>query len=270
MRSRCLGDNVTIQNHKVKSLQEFIAIIDTVKKAFDHKDIWYRGHSSPKYKLEPTLHRNNQYTSIETVKAVEKKMLSEYSFKLPSYDFGSRMENWDLLFLMQHYGMPTRMLDWSSSPQIALFFASLKAKPETGAVVWCLNPAIWNKGLLHDISGEEVIYTTNDSIIDPYHPMSDEHKRGSPLAIEGVINNPRISAQRGKFVIFGPQLKTMEDQVNTCPIWKAGSKPLIKISIAKSYVEKIHNQLRDFGVTYSTIYPDLEGLALEIKKKHGF
>ncbi len=164
-------------------------------------------------------------------------------------------------------------MDWTSSPLIGLFFALStfqNSKGAKGPALWVLDPARWNAGMLSDISGADTIYPTDDPIVDQYHPTnSGGSKRSEPLAIEGVINNARISAQRGKFIIFGQQKKTLEQYCNDHKGW-AGDVPLMRIDIDSASAPKMFYDLQQYGVTHSSVYPDLEGLAVEIKAKYGY
>lgn len=252
----------------VTSLAQYIAYVERLLKD-DKQVFWFRGHRKSTFVLKPTLfrHKNSRY---EEIVKIERKLYREFYNRSPSFDVIQRKDQWDLLFLMQHYRVPTRLLDWTASPLSALFFALFQADEKQDATVWAVNPAEWNRGMLADIGNDGEIYATGDQLIEQYHPMSDvKTKRAEPLAIEGIINNPRINAQKGKFIIFGQQRYDLEHFAKECPRWKRHT-PLIKILIEKQSIKSIFHSVINFGVTHSTIYPDLEGLALELKAKYGF
>ena len=119
---------------------------------------------------------------------------------------------------MQHFGVPTRLLDWSENALIALYFALIDAEKHKGdedafvdsAAVWVLDAELWNDHALADIGGGRRVLTT-ESITDGYEPHAAFPMRRTPLSLYGTHTNPRIVAQRGSFVIFGSAKDAMED-----------------------------------------------------------
>jgi hypothetical protein len=173
---------------------------------------------------------------------------------------------------MQHYRVPTRLLDWTSSPFAALFFALDGSSADSEAIVWGLDPAHWNHGMLNDVSEDkqmERVFPTTDDLVTQYYPNSDNQtRRAEPLAIHGVVNNDRINAQRGKFVVFGHNNNSMEHFFQKFSGWDRD--PMIKIVLPKNSLKELRSSLFDFGFTHTAVYPDLEGLARELRFKHGF
>lgn len=121
--------------------------------------------------------------------------------------------NGNKCFFMQHYGIPTRLLDWTESPFIALYFAlsscerTAQGKPKSDAAFWMLDPAAWNKGALQDISYDGGILNPNREQVKSYSPKVDlAERKNLPVMIYGTHNSPRIVAQRGMFALFGKVL----------------------------------------------------------------
>lgn len=258
-----------IPEYEAKSFADFIAAVEKAKTSLGARELWFRGVSKANHKLIPSLFRHPTKATIEEIALLEGEIYQEFTFRSPSYDAVKR-DDWDRLFLMQHYRSPTRLLDWTSSPLVALFFAvSHATDDDTDAVVWVMDPAAWNAGILNDISQEPVVFSTSEDILEPYHPKNKTKGRSQPLAMEGIINNTRINAQKGKFVIFGHQLKSQEDHAQECAVWSE-SIPLHKIVCRSVAIPKIAADLNDYGITHTSIYPDLEGLAVEIKIRAGY
>lgn len=122
---------------KINKLEEYITIIREIYNcegcgAIDK--IFYRGQSNSKYKLIPSLsHKIDGYTSeAENYIGFEKKIIERSKLEYPSIFKENNLL--DELALMQHYGMPTRMMDVTENPLVALCFACLSNRDKDGEV----------------------------------------------------------------------------------------------------------------------------------------
>lgn len=86
--------------------------------------------------------------------------------------------------------------------------------------------------------------------------------------IYGTHNSPRIVAQRGMFALFGKSTQPMERQFNSIVAFDAGV--LEKVTIPKDHIDSVSNSLFRKGISDSTVYPDLTGLSLELRRSFGF
>jgi hypothetical protein len=176
---------------------------------------------------------------------------------------------------MQHHGMPTRLLDWTENPYIALFFAlsTAAAKAEKGkidhdAAVWALDPNSWNTKSLEHVSHKGGILSAADELLKGYAPGIDAGvMNNAPVTMYGVHNSRRIVAQRGVFVIFGQSTLPLEDlyQQQDYPV-----DNLVKLTVPADNVAGLLEDLVAMGITDSVLYPDLDGLAREIRRSVGF
>jgi hypothetical protein len=95
----------------------------------EHFGHWFRGHADATWKLEPKLYRAKDFNGEETLidKVLREERLSVQDFRAVSASIRIGTERDDeLYFLRQHYGIPTRLLDWTTNPLVALFFACQK------------------------------------------------------------------------------------------------------------------------------------------------
>lgn len=266
--SQVLKVRMSIDEETIDSLSTYVRRIEELR-ATAEAEFWYRGVKRASYPLKPTLFRHTKYKNISEITELETNLYNEFCFQSPSFVSVSLQGAWDTLFLMQHYRIPTRLLDWTLNPFAALFFAIDGHNGKDDAAVWLLKPKEWNRGVLSDIGGPAQIYNTDEEILNQYHPdLAGSTRRSEPLAIDGIINNARINAQKGKFIVFGHKNEPLEEFYERVDDWD--SAPLIKLRIPAKKVNELSQLIFECGITHTSLFPDLEGLAMEIRHKYGF
>jgi len=186
-------------------------------------------------------------------------------------------DDWETLFIMQHYGIPTRLLDWTENPFIAFYFAVMLAEYrydghniifKKPAMIWILDPIKWNRHALRHESFDQAVLSTSDEQIKGYKPADKFIGMNDlPVAMYGAHNSPRIVAQRGVFVIFGQNMLPMEKLYN---YKKYPENCLIKVVLERGKLSKMRKAILSHGITESVVFPDLEGLAKEIRRTFEF
>lgn len=248
------------------AVEEFIALPSEVR--------WYRGTGNSAYALSPSLFR---HPSIATLKPLELEQQLLVRFRQRSIPYLTQRieDDWELLFLMQHHGVPTRLLDWTENPYIALYFAitSCRKDPVTNlypdCCVWSLDPIAWNRTVLDHISYTDGVLVTTDDRINGHKPgIKDTLHSKKPVAMYGSYNSPRIVAQRGAFTVFGSDIIPMETVKTNTPA--ITDQVLDKITVPGDRVAQLAKSLTAIGYTDSVVFPDLDGLAREIKRGYGF
>ena len=206
----------------VSNLTEFSRLI-LEKLAGGDSPRWYRGCGKASYELTPTLYRHPKYSTVEDLMKLEAEIVDRFKERSVPFLTRDSLNEWDSLFLMQHYGVPTRLLDWTENPFHALLFALISAdfKVNGGEViylddasVWILDPVGWNRWALSHNTFERTILSVGDKNLTWYAPKPNDLDilPNEPLAIYGTHNSPRIVAQRGVFIIFGKSTIPMENK----------------------------------------------------------
>ena len=241
--------------------------------------VWYRGSGRVSFDVAPSLFRHPDSLTAEQYGELEAKLLRRFRersipYQAPSANSDAERE-WERLFVMQHFGVPTRLLDWTENPYIGLFFALSSAKvdfdtqeAEEDACVWALSPQGWNRSALSDISYDGEILSVGSPQLESFLPSADAAmRRVIPVAMYGLHNSPRIVAQRGVFTIFGSK----PDPMDVVAADNGYSEDILqRITIPMAEVKNLLKSLTSIGVTDSVIYPDLGGLALELKRYYGY
>lgn len=226
--------------------------------------LWYRGHTRADHVLIPSTMRQGK--SAEQIFDRERRLLTRFRQRsLPYWPSGYPQSDWEHLFAMQHYGIPTRLLDWSENLFIAAYFSLMGAGEDTTPTVWCMDPVSWNRStkVLSEFGESIHVLTTSDDDAEAYRPDTQKRRNKSPVAIFGTHNSARIVAQRGTFVVWGEDPRGMEafSEEMKCTLWCLRLKGA-PVQLAKD--------LGSLGVGETMIYPELKSLANELAQIEGW
>lgn len=206
--------------------------------------------------------------------SVERRLITRFRQRsLSLWPEGYPQLDWEHLFAMQHFGVPTRLLDWTESLMVGAYFAAdhdpKTCECGTGAclpVLWVVDPIRLN-ALNRRMEGmNSGVLTTTDAITSNWAPGVDVTTFApSPVALYGTHNSPRIVAQQGTFTVAGKDPAPLE--LSTTVSEHDGVLEKILIETDHS---KLMQQLRVLGVRRATVYPDLPGLAHDITAEEVF
>ena len=236
-----------IKIHRPKTFAELLELIEDFQ---THSAVsWYRGCHNSTHSLIPSLYRHSTLKSIEELISLETEIMTKFVQR--SLPFISRplVDEWDKLFLMQHYGVPTRLLDWTENPFVAIYFALVTPSnfKATDTAIWMCDPIAWNRAALDHISFNGAVLDQSSPILRPYSPGTEVKQIPMlPIMIYGSYNSPRIVAQRGGFALFGQGAKAMEE-VYEKP--KFSDHVLHKIEIASDKINDLRSSLFRKGFT---------------------
>jgi hypothetical protein len=258
----------TLELH-AESLSDFISRVSEVEKSWSQEKeswgLWYRGHRKAFWPLSPTLYR--ELTASENARNEDDELREDFIKRAPSLTDRKPENPWEWYFLMQHYHVPTRLLDWTEGALIALYFAVNKNQGYHHACVWVLDPWWLNKKV---VRVEEVIPPGSPGLskadakrYGPWLPDrfgSKTLRRERPVAVYPNYVDRRIIAQRSCFTIHGSRRGSLEK------IFNKKEDRLAKVLIPAYKVADIKRELEMGGINEATVFPDLEGLGRAVTK----
>lgn len=170
---------------------------------------------------------------------------------------------WEWLFIMRHHGLPTRLLDWSESPLVGLYFA-VDQQPNQDGVVWHLLPIELNRAAQIRPPHPSEIPGFGDKILDNYLPSRLAGEQQSSLLPAAAIaprNTRRIQAQYGVFTI------THRDQISLDTV--GDQEHIWRVIVPKSAKSRIRRELATLNISRVTLFPELDQVALHAKESLG-
>jgi len=241
---------------------------------------WFRGERDVTWKLRATLHRHFERlyegladppSEADRVKLLRDEYKTLYRrFRREAWPLLADHErsDWGVVFSMQHFSLPTRLLDWTESFACAVFFAQLERRPTDAASIWVLDPSKLNglgcgrKALL-TLEGD----SSRPSLFDTsgWHPavVPPEHCLETVAAVP-IYTNPRMVQQRACFTLMGDSFLPLDEQ------WRGElvrNGHLRKIVLPPETFDDAEDFLRAAGLDAFSFFPDLQGLGLKHKAR---
>src|SRR5690349_11008168 len=122
----------------IANLQDLAGFLATV----GPDPVVFRGQADASWGLVPSMYRGLSPAAVEDwspqIADAERDIFREFNDKSRLYRQGG--DAWEILVLAQHYGTPTRLIDWTTNAHTALYFAAA-ASPATDGALWCAVPA---------------------------------------------------------------------------------------------------------------------------------
>ena len=229
----------------------------------------YRGMPNVTFHLETSLSRNCKDKAFD----IEKSILRNFTKYASIEDDELTNSIWRQLIIGQHHGLPTRLLDWTYSPLIALHFATsgepLSQMDENDCVVWAIDieeinsllPVEYEKKLQEESS---YLFTVEmlDKLVQSLDKYDTDMKDRSMVLIEPPSIDQRIINQYSYFSIVPRDLESIERFLDS------NTKNTIKYVIDKSLKWRVRDMLDQLNVNERIIFPGLDGLTAWIKRHY--
>ena len=232
----------------------------------------YRGHANASWKLESTLERViGKNWSVDGATRFEDYSLQRFKAKFHLYD----RENFEpksklsWLSIMQHYGIPTRLLDFTESPYVALYFALefYEARSSNDLAVYAIDYTSLLEASLNYIKQKDKDFNETRASINCkqdiiFDTIVDRFSYDIAWVTEPAQLNARMDRQSGCFILSGNRGLKLEEILNS-DLYK--NCQIVKCIISGQLYTNMFALLRKMNLNASVIYGDLAGLAKSIR-----
>lgn len=243
---------------EIQSIDCLVNQIKELKSIHGEQPIWFRGQENSQWPLIASIQRGSLYQKETFITNDFYIYVNQIEDDMPEKtDYAAWMS------LMQHYGLPTRILDWSSSPLIAGYFALEKNREEKNdSCIWVLIPQKIN---MQEGFGEYVYpidaYTIQQMLAPAFHPdfETEDRFKDKIIACHSVEKNLRMYSQQSSFTVHNSR-RRLEDICD--------SEILFKFVIPCQYKQEIYESINILGISTSFIYPDMEHISKDIIQRY--
>lgn len=270
-----------------------------------YREGWvYRGHKSQIYRLKPSIEREDFGEWAGT----EYKILREFQSKAPMHFESSQLPSPDCklrwLAIMQHYGAPTRLLDFTYSPYVALYFALRHRRKAPGryAEVWGIDAIKVQRraekmllnadkevrkeqglpteltvasSMLENMSSalqraqeeDEYWETAMRIALNPCGIRREQfNQSGLIIVASPPVQNLRLSSQQGAFLFNGAEALSFEESLAKM-MRGCGDQWYKRFRVPDEKLHEIEEQLFQLNIHDLSLFPDAEGLAGYVRQR---
>lgn len=237
---------------RIESLSDYFSVFGQFFET--EGPFWFRGHADLSWQLSPSALRFDS----EPVRARALSLLSDFRRVAEIKQARPPADN-DLLGwvqVAQHYGLPTRLLDWTESPMVALYFAC--EQTDRDGLVFVVNPIAMNR-LTFPSRPRILNPRTDQSLISRFLQLGPRRSgRGfsaKTVAVNPIWNSERIVIQKGVFTLHGSAALP------------ADTPSLAAVPIPSAVKAKLRRELEWVGVDEMSLFPELEHACRHLRKR---
>jgi hypothetical protein len=241
-------------SYKVQSLADFFAVIASVIRK--EEPFWFRGHSRADWKLVPLALRYKTKHQREMALSLISDFKRVAEIRLPRPPPSNEQLKWHQV--ARHFGLPTRLLDWTESATVALFFACEEL--DRDGIVFLLNPTELNR-LSYPAKPHVLDANLDAREINRYLGLDAKYRPSgkNPIAINPVWNSERLILQRGVFTLHGSRFDLSGQKIPS----------LVALPILKEWKPVLRSELERIGVDEMTVFPELEHSCRHLTRRAG-
>lgn len=242
---------------EIKSFESFVKILEQTNLHVEYRRLaYFRGQSNEAWTLKPSILRlfdgSNLTRSVANKienNAIERFYSSVHIF-MTNYNCDRHRTLIDRLALLQHNSCPTRLLDWTMSPYVALYFAS-NQEPDKNGAIWHFNPAVIRGGQKDKYGNKE------------FEIKTDEKEPNLIYFIENSFHTERSFAQQSAFTICNDILRDHVDPIIDM-LGEQSKHYFCKFIIPANKKYDFLSQLHTMNITANSLFPGVDGLGKSI------
>ncbi|WP_419193568.1 FRG domain-containing protein [Kolteria novifilia] len=231
---------------------------------------WYRGQSKESWALQSTVARRNfregrkKWHQISKGRswrpfAYESHLYADFREKAAAH-IPSGASSTEIYFQMRHHGLPTRLLDWTLSPLVALYFA-VAGSPDTDGAIYAYTPSVGEELGTFLNYDHPVVEGIIDSLFEAKLP---EHQCVLPISTPAKID--RLVRQHGRFTLHTPLEHESDPSFDEDLV--LASSHVVKFVVPKEHKHNIRLMLMLLQIDEATIFGDLDSIASDIRRRH--
>ncbi|EQD36505.1 FRG domain protein, partial [mine drainage metagenome] len=260
--------------------------------------LYFRGQSkraTEGYPLTPSVARYKHLGNLSLPEREQKEceVLETFSNHLLTYVQHRPQTAWEELAIAQHHGLPTRFMDWTTNPLVALYFAVRNTSgrsADSAVYVLISNPkryADLKRGQAIQVKpvGDAATESASEPEDDAYDDFSTDDATPVPANADTTtpIDSTELSADVGPLelptpfkisenIIYdpphvSPRIRAQDGVLLACwqPMQPLDEKDYLEIVIKQAAHEDIRRRLDQYGVFDKQLFPDLDGIAKWLK-----
>lgn len=217
-------------------------------------ELWFRGHADRDWILTPSVFRERSLEENEV------NLINQFRQQAASVASMNSMDQWSWIVYAQHFSLPTRLLDWSTNPLVALYFACGDTDKEADGCFYILEPKLLNQkasGSRADLVNSPSLLTDSNPILKDYLPGSIPKHNLHPRAVLAPMAFDRIRFQSGTFTVSSNPEGSIESELEN-------SDALSRIIVKQEGKDQIRFELEILGFDEATVFRDLDRIAKKI------